>query len=84
MSVLDAKFSDIPFPLHNVQCLDSATLCLCLHCFVSLLDQTILEKFQISQNKCIRYCLALDNRAHISTKVRKSTNYSQKKESHNM
>ena len=32
-----------------------------------LLDKRQSKRIQIAQNKCIRYCLNLDNKAHIDT-----------------
>ena len=31
------------------------------------LNKSLSKKIQTSQNKCIRYCLNLDNRAHVGT-----------------
>ena len=39
-----------------------------------------MKKIQISQNKCIRYCLKLDNRAHIGANEFKEINWLPTKE----
>ena len=40
----------------------------------------LLKKIQISQNNCIRYCLKLDNRAHIGANEFKEINWLPTKE----
>ena len=44
------------------------------------LNKRLLKKIQISQNKCIRYCLKLDNRAHIGANEFKEINWLPTKE----
>ena len=44
------------------------------------LNKQLLKKIQISQNKCIRYCLKLDNRAHIGANEFKEINWLPTKE----
>ena len=44
------------------------------------LNKRLLKKKQISQNKCIRYCLKLDNRAHIGANEFKEINWLPTKE----
>ena len=44
------------------------------------LNKRLVKKIQISQNKCIRYCLKLDNRAHIGANEFKEINWLPKKE----
>ena len=39
------------------------------------LNKRLMKKIQISQNKCIRYCLKLDNRAHIGANEFKEINW---------
>ena len=39
------------------------------------LNKRLVKKIQISQNKCIRYCLKLDNRAHIGANEFKEINW---------
>ena len=39
-----------------------------------------MKKIQISQNKCVRYCLKLDNRAHIGADEFKEINWLPTKE----
>ena len=44
------------------------------------LNKRLVKKIQISQNKCIRYCLELDNRAHIGANEFKEINWLPTKE----
>ena len=44
------------------------------------LSKRLLKKIQISQNKCIRYCLKLDNRAHVGVFEFKKLNWLPTKE----
>ena len=44
------------------------------------LNKRLLKKIQISQNKCVRYCLKLDNRAHIGANEFKEINWLPTKE----
>ena len=44
------------------------------------LNKRLLKKIQISQNKCVRYCLKLDNRAHIGADEFKEINWLPTKE----
>ena len=44
------------------------------------LSKRLLRKIQISQNKCIRYCLKLDNRSHVSVVEFKKLNWLSTKE----
>ena len=39
------------------------------------LSKRLLKKIQISQNKCIRYCLKLDNRSHVGIAEFKKLNW---------
>ena len=45
-----------------------------------LLSKRLLKTIQISQNKCIRYCLKLDNRSHIGIAEFKKLNWLPTKE----
>ena len=47
---------------------------------VPLAKQETIEKIQISQNKCIRYCLKLDNRSHVGFNEFKKLNWLPTKE----
>ena len=58
----------VTLPLHNLLCnslilshYDSA----CSAWYPSLNKRLSLKKIQTSQNKCIRFCLKLDNKAHV-------------------
>ena len=44
------------------------------------LSKRLLKKIQISQNKCIRYCLKLDNRSHVGFDEFKKLNWLPTKE----
>ena len=44
------------------------------------LSKRLLKKIQISQNKCIRYCLKLDNRSHVGFDEFKELNWLPTKE----
>ena len=44
------------------------------------LSKRLLKKIQISQNKCIRYCLKLDNRSHVGFDELKKLNWLPTKE----
>ena len=44
------------------------------------LSKRLLKKIQISQNKCIRYCLKLDNRSHVGIAEFKKLNWLPTKE----
>ena len=44
------------------------------------LSKRLLKKIQISQNKCIRYCLKLDNRSHVGVVEFKKLNWLPTKE----
>ena len=44
------------------------------------LSKRLLKKIQISQNKCIRYCLKLDNRSHVGIDEFKKLNWLPTKE----
>ena len=44
------------------------------------LSKRLLKKIQISQNKCIRYCLKLDNRSHVGIAEFKRLNWLPTKE----
>ena len=39
------------------------------------LSKRLLKKIQISQNKCIRYCLKFDNRSHVGVAQLKKLNW---------
>ena len=41
----------------------------------SNLNKTLTKNIQIAQNKCIRFCLGLDNRTHIGVKEFKAINW---------
>ena len=41
----------------------------------SNLNKNSTKKLQIAQNKCIRFCLGLDNRSHIGVKEFKTINW---------
>ena len=41
----------------------------------SNLNKNLTQKLQITQNKCIRFCLGLDNRAHIGVNEFKTINW---------
>ena len=53
--------------------------CACSALYPSL-NKRLLKKIQMSQNKCIRYCLKLDNRAHIGANEFKEINWLPTKE----
>ena len=46
----------------------------------SCLNKKFKKKIQVAQNKCIRYCLYLDNRSHVGTKEFESVNWLPTKE----
>jgi len=41
----------------------------------SNLNKNVTKKLQVTQNKCIRFCLGLDNRAHIGVNEFKTINW---------
>ena len=51
----------------------------CSSWYPSLINR-LLKKIQISQNKCIRYCLKLDNRSHVGVVELKKFNWLPTKE----
>ena len=48
--------------------------CACISWY-PLVNQKIKNKSQVTQNKCIRFCLKLNSRQHIGTKEFKKANY---------
>ena len=68
------------FALTAVQCADTTTFRLHMRCVVSLPQQTFCRKIQICQNKCIRFCLKLNNRDHEGVEEFRKINWLPTKE----
>ena len=51
-----------------------------MQCLVSNAKQKATKKIQAAQNKCIRFCLNLNNRAHVGMKEFKDMNWLPTKE----
>ena len=75
ISIPETKIFNLPFTQITLSCSHPASRWLFLFCLVPSLSKRLLKKIQISQNKCIRYCLKLDNKSHVGVVEFKKLNW---------
>ena len=72
----------LTYPLHRLLCnaLIKPHYDYACSAWYPSLSKILLKKIQISQKKCIRYCLKLDNRSHVGVVEFKKLNWPPTKE----